>query len=344
MTPVLEAVPNFSEGRDPALVRHLVETLSAVDDVEILDWSADADHHRAVVTLVGPPAAVEEAAVRGAQVAVERIDLRSHQGAHPRVGALDVLPFVPLRGLSMDAAAASARRVGRRLAGMGIPVYYYGEASDPPGRRLADLRRGGFEALAEGFPPDRAADEPDGASRPHPTAGVTCVGARPLLLAWNVFVSGLEPEEVRALARSLRETAGGFPGLRALGLHLPGRDRLQVSMNLEDLGRTAPLEVYRAIEAGVAGRGGRVEETEVIGMIPDALVLPAAGDRLHLPGLEPARLLSHRVSRHVINRTVDGAESLRDALAAHGDAVPDQVRDAAFRLLGALLGNDDGGR
>jgi glutamate formiminotransferase len=344
MTPVLEAVPNFSEGRDPAVVRHLVETLSAVEGVELLDWSADPDHHRAVVTLVGPPAAVEEAAVRGAQVALERIDLRSHEGAHPRVGALDVLPFVPLRGLTMQQAAASARRVGRRLAGLGIPVYYYGEASDPPGRRLADLRQGGFEALVAGFPPDRTADEPAGASSPHPSAGVTCVGARPLLLAWNVFVSGLEPEDVRALARSLRETAGGFPGLRALGLHLPGRDRLQVSMNLEDLGRTSPLEVYRAIEAGVVRKGGRVKETEVIGMIPDALVLPAAGDRLNLLALDPGRLLSHRVSQHVINRTVDGAESLRDTLAAHGDAVPDQVRDAAFRLLGALLGNDDGGR
>lgn len=347
MSPVLEAVPNFSEGRNPTLLRLLVRTIAANRDVEVLDWSSDPDHNRSVVTFVGPPAAVEEASVAVARFAVENIDLRNHHGVHPRVGALDVLPFVPLQGMTMGDAVASARRVGRRLASeLGLPVYYYGQASDPPGRGLAELRRGGFEALADGFPEDRVPDERPAAGRadrPHPSAGVTCVGARNVLLAWNVYVSGLELEEVRTVAAGLRESGGGFPGVRALGLHLEGQDRLQISMNLEDPGRASPLEVYRTLEAAVVQRGGKVEETEVIGMIPDALVLPAAGDRLNLLGLTPARLLSRRVDRHVIGRAVAESGSLHDALQAHGDAVPDEVRNAAFRLLGALLGNDDAG-
>lgn len=346
MTAVLEAVPNFSEGRDLPALRALVDTIAAIPRVEVLDWSADPDHHRSVVTFVGPPEAVEDAAVAAARFALERFDLRAHRGVHPRVGALDVLPFVPLRGLAMADAVASARRVGRRLRLLGLPVFFYGAASDPPGRGLAELRRGGVEAFADGFPSDRVPDErPDELpDRPHPTGGVTCVGARPVLLAWNVFVRGVDLEDVRAVAASIRERGGGFPGVRALGLRLEEQGRLQVSMNLEDPGRAPPMHVFRAIEAAVAERGGGVEETEVIGMIPDALVLPAAGDRLNLLGLSPARLLSRRVAEHVIGRTREESDALRGALAAHGDAVPGEVRDAAFRLLGALPGNDDAGR
>lgn len=343
MPPVLEAVPNFSEGRDPATVHALVRAVESVDGVEVLDWSSDPDHHRSVLTYVGPPAAVEDASVAAARVALERIDLGRHRGVHPRVGALDVLPFVPLEGLDMADAVASARRVGRRLADLGIPVYYYGRASEPPGRGLAELRRGGVEALRDGFPPDRVPDELPAAEdgegpRPHPSAGVTCVGARPVLLAWNVFVRGLDAAGARAVASGLRERDGGFPGVRALGLRLPEQERVQISMNLEDPGRAPPMEVFRALEAAVGELGGSVEETEVIGMIPDTLVLPAAGDRLHLLDLSPDRLLSHRVARYALKRASPDAYALRDALRAAGDAIPDEVRDAAFRLVGALLG------
>ena len=270
MVPVLEAVPNFSEGRDLEVVGELVRTIEA-EDVAVLDWSADPDHNRSVVTFVGEPAAVEEAAVAGARFAVEGIDLRGHQGVHPRIGALDVLPFVPLAGLGMADAVESARRVGERLSALGLPVYFYGEASEPPGRPLAELRRGGVEALFEGFPAGREPDLPlegEARERAHPTAGATCVGARKLLLAWNVVVDGVGGDEARTFAAGLRETGGGFAGLRVLALELPGRGKLQISMNLEDLEGTSPFRVYAAIEAWVAERGGSVVETEVIGRGP----------------------------------------------------------------------------
>jgi glutamate formiminotransferase len=298
MIQVLEAVPNFSEGRDVEAVRALVDEVAA-GDVEVLDWSADPDHHRSVVTLIGPPRDVEEASVRGARFAIEHIDLTSHRGVHPRVGALDVMPFVPLEGLAMADAVASAHRVGRAIAELGVPVYFYGRASDPPGRSLAELRRGGFEALRSGFPEGRRPDLPPRAARLHPTAGATCVGARPILLAWNVFVSGVDEGAAREIAADIRERGGGFAGLRALGLRLAAQDRVQISMNLEDPERTPPLSVFERIETEVEARGGKVEETQVIGMMPDALVLPGTMDRLQLSDLGPARVLSRRVAEHV---------------------------------------------
>jgi glutamate formiminotransferase len=327
MIPVLEAVPNISEGRDVAKVRRLVELVRAVG-VDVLDGSSDPDHHRSVLTFIGEPSAVEEAAFTVARFAVEHIDLREHEGIHPRVGALDVLPFVPLHDLTMADAVASARRVGGRIASeLDVPVYFYGEASDPPGRGLADLRRGGVEALRDGFPPGREPDLWPGGSegpagvatappelRPHPTAGVTCVGARPVLLAWNVYVRDVTLDDARAIAAEIRERGGGFRGLRALGLRMPGSGRLQISMNLEDPVRVPPLDVLAEIHTRIEALGGTVEETEVIGMMPDTLVLPPGGDRLVVPDLGPARVLSNRLAQHVARRaggsteTSDGTE------------------------------------
>lgn len=308
MIPVLEAVPNISEGRDVAKVRRLVELVRAVG-VDVLDWSSDPDHHRSVLTFIGEPSAVEEAAFAVAAFAVEHIDLRGHQGIHPRVGALDVLPFVPLYDLDMADAVASARRVGRRIASeLEVPVYLYGRASDPPGRGLAELRRGGAEALEDGFPPGREPDLWPGALRPHRTAGVTCVGARPVLLAWNVYVRDVTLDDVRRIAADIRERGGGFRGLRALGLRMPGSGRLQVSMNLEDPAGVSPLEVLAEIHARIEALGGAVDEAEVIGMMPDTLVLPAGGDRLVVPDLGPARVLSHRLAQHVARRAGGSTE------------------------------------
>ena len=182
MVPVLGAVPNLSAGRDRALVERLVESASRLG-AEVLDASADPDHNRAVLTIIGPPASVEDASVELARIAVDEIDLSDHLGVHPRVGALDVLPFVPLMGLTLKHARASARRAGERITNeVGVPVFFYGEASDPPGRGLPELRAGGFENLVQGFPVDRMPDllpkrwDHAGA---HPSAGVTCVGAPP---------------------------------------------------------------------------------------------------------------------------------------------------------------------
>jgi glutamate formiminotransferase len=335
MLPVLEAVPNFSEGRDLDWLRELVGVIGRAG-VEVLDSSADPDHNRSVVTFVGDPASVEAAAVAAARFAMERIDLREHRGVHPRVGALDVLPFIPLQGLTLADAARSAHRVGAALADLGLPVYFYGEASTPPGRRLAELRKGGFEAMREGFPEGRAPDLSAGRGSAHPTAGATCVGARRVLLAWNVYVEGVDLERVRTLAGEVRELGGGFATLRALAFRLESNDRLQLSMNLEDPDRTSPFEVFRRVEQRVEEWGGRVTGTEVIGMIPDALVLPAAADRLHLLDAPPSRLLSTRLARHVSERAARHAEALLQAVSEAGDAVPALVREAALRLSGSL--------
>ncbi|MFP3948554.1 MAG: glutamate formimidoyltransferase [Longimicrobiales bacterium] len=343
MVPVLEAVPNFSEGRDLDVVRELVRVVES-EGAEVLDWSADPDHNRSVITFVGPPSTVEDASVAAARVALEAIDLRRHRGVHPRVGALDVLPFVPLLGLGMHAAVESASRVAGRLADeVGIPAYLYARASDPPGRPLHELRRGGFEALRDGFPSDRRPDRiPPRWSHPgaHPTAGVTCVGARPLLLAWNVFVEGVGVDVAKGIAAEIRQTGGGFAGLRALGLELPEQDALQISMNLEDLDRTSPFQVFVTIEDRIRGEGGRITGTEVIGLVPDTLVLPAAGDRLKLPGPEFSRLLSARLARHVSERASREAGELLERIREAGDRVPREIRDAAERLADSLTTED----
>lgn len=299
---LLEAVPNFSEGRDLPVVEAIVEAMRAAG-ADVLDWSADPDHHRAVVTVVGTPDVVEDAAVAAARVAVERIDMRQHDGIHPRIGALDVLPFVPLVGLTAADAVASARRVGERLVReVGIPVFFYAQASEPAGRGLPELRRGGFEALREAWPESRMpdllpTDWPHAGA--HPTAGATCVGARPLLLAWNVQLEGVDLAAAAEIARELRESNGGLPGVRALALHLPRRAGVQLSMNLENVGPTSPLAVFGLLETRLRERGGRIVETEVVGLVPDTLVLQAAEERLRLQPGTTDRLLSKQLLNHL---------------------------------------------
>jgi glutamate formiminotransferase len=335
MVPVLEAVPNFSEGRDAAWVRGVVDRIAATG-ADVLDWSSDPDHNRSVVTFIGDPRTVEEAATAAALHAVEHLDLRTHEGVHPRVGAIDVLPFVPLHGLTIDDAVASARRVGSVLAGAGLPVYFYGAASRS-GRTLSEIRRGGFEAFRAGYPPGREPDlAPAERTGPHPTAGVVCVGARRVLLAWNVYVEGVELPLLRELAGRLRERGGGFRSLRALAFELRTRQRHQISMNLEDLEAASPFEVFREVEARVEALGGRVAGTEVVGMIPDGLVLPAAEDRLQLLDFNASRLLPKRLAEHISARISRDVQALLDVIGEAGDEAPSRVRDAAERLSGSM--------
>jgi glutamate formiminotransferase len=345
MVPVLEAVPNFSEGRDPAFVEAVMDAARA-EGVDVLDGSADEDHHRCVVTWVGDPRSVEAAAIAAGRLALEHIDLRRHSGVHPRVGALDVLPLVPLCGLDMHDAVASARRVGEALAELGIPVYLYGQASDPPGRGLTALRRGGFEALVEGFPPGRRPDFDAGRSAAHPTAGVTCVGARPLLLAWNVRVADVSLDTLRGLADRLRERGGGFRGLRALAFDLERSGVVQLSMNLEEVERHEPMAVFEAVEAAVRALGGRIAGTEVIGMIPAPLVLGAATRRLDLLDANESRFLPSRLTVHLAERVARDAGTVFAWIEGSGQAVPRAVHTAMERLTGRTLtearSGDDG--
>lgn len=309
--PILEAVPNFSEGRDLAVVRAIVEAMRS-SGAEVLDWSADPDHHRSVVTVIGPPELVEDAAFAGAAIAVEQIDLRQHHGVHPRIGAIDVLPFVPLAGLSMADAGRSARRVGERLANeLRVPVFFYGEASRPPGVSLAALRRGGFEQIVDGW----SAREPDVLPAPweypgaHPTAGACCVGARPVLLAWNVWIADVSLATARQIAREIRESHSGIRGLRALALPLPSRNALQISMNIEDVEHSSPARAFTLVHQLVQAAGGHVTQTEIIGMVPDQLLDVATAEWRLAPGTRQ-RSLSQRVREYqaAVNATAAKSE------------------------------------
>lgn len=293
MIQVVEAVPNFSEGRDPAFPAAAADVFAAAG-CEVLHTTRDPDHHRSVVTVIGSPRAVERGSVAAARLALERIDLRRHRGVHPRVGALDVLPLVPLHGIGMDAVVTMSRRLGKRIADLGIPVHFYARSSRPTGRTLASIRRRGAGK------PEADLPAPDSRGRPvhtraHPTAGAVCVGARGVLLAWNVDVDGLPLESARDIAARIREAGGGFPGLRALALRLPRQRRLQISMNLEDPVRTHPTEVFRAIEHRVRRMRGRVLGTEVIGMCPDQLSDPAIVREMRIRDWSEHRLLAHRL-------------------------------------------------
>ncbi|MDT8368525.1 MAG: glutamate formimidoyltransferase [Longimicrobiales bacterium] len=333
MIPILEAVPNFSEGRDRTVVDALVDAIEA-HDVDVLDVSMDPDHHRSVITFIGMPRAVEEALVAAAEVAIERIDLRRHEGVHPRLGALDVCPVVPLHGLDMSDAVRSAHRVGAGIAELGVPVFWYGAAAREPGSGLAPLRRGGFEAFAGGWPTGRTPDLDAGRSAAHPTAGITCVGARPVLLAWNVWVDEIERETLVDIAREIRERDGGMPGLRALALELPRQGGLQLSMNLEGVQARDPFDVFLRVERRVTANGGRITKTEVIGMIPDTLVFPAATHRLRLSDPDPVRMLSSRVQRYALERMESELQTMVDWILGAGSEVPNDIRDAARLVAG----------
>lgn len=301
----MEAVPNFSEGRDPGFVSAVAEAFARTG-CDVLHTTRDPDHNRCVVTVIGGPDKVEDGAVAAARIALERIDMRGHRGVHPRVGALDVLPFVPLRGMEMSGAVALAWRAAARIGHLGIPVYYYGRASEPAGRTLASIRRGGFEALAPKAAAGRArADFPGlaGDGTPvhrfgHPTAGAACVGAREVLLAWNVDVEGVSLVDAGRIAAGIRESGGGFRGLRAMAVFLPERGRTQVSMNLEAPETTDPIEVFEAIEKDVTTRGGRVVGTEVIGLAPDA-VTDSVARSMRIRDWSRDRILSRRVDARV---------------------------------------------
>lgn len=275
--PVLEAIPNFSEGRREAVLERLRAAAGGYPGVFLLDASRDADHHRAVLTLAGDRQALLEALLALYRVAVEEIDLTCHRGIHPRIGAVDVVPFVPLGETPMAEAVEAARELGRRVAErFRIPVLLYGEAATAPHRvPLADLRRGGFEALEGRLlePPWR----PDfGPSRPHPACGASAVGARFFLVACNAWLDAADPAVARAVARAVRESSGGLPAVRALGLPLASHGLSQVSMNLVDYRITPPAVAFSAVAREAEARGARVVRRELIGLLPEAALAAGA--------------------------------------------------------------------
>jgi glutamate formiminotransferase len=286
----LEAVPNFAEGRDAATIEAIGAALER--HARVLDRHVDADHHRCVFTLVAAPAGLVDALADAVAVAVERIDLRGRDGVHPRIGAADVVPVVPLDAASEAAALAAADAVADRIAALGVPVFLY--ALSGGGRRPHDLRAGGPAGLRARI--ERGELRPDrGPGRLHPSAGAAIVGARRPLIAFNVSVRTERLDLAQALARHVRERDGGLPGVRALGLALPERGIVQVSMNVEDPERAPLHEVVDALRAEAGRLGVELGPSELVGLLPTAALAPAAARALALPALAPGQVIEAAV-------------------------------------------------
>ena len=286
---MLESVPNFSEGRDQGTIDALAEALSA--RARVLDVHADPDHNRSVFTLVGEEDELADSLVAGVECARERIDLRRHDGAHPRIGAADVVPLVPLVPEGMKRAKAAARTVAQRIGELGLPVFLYGESA--PGRGPAFFRRGGPEELQRRI--DTGELAPDfGPARLDSGTGAVLVGARRPLIAFNVNLHGTL-EVAREIASTVRESGGGFPGVRALGLDLPSAGLVQVSMNVEDWEAAALHEIVERIEQEAQARDAEVTGSELVGLMPAGAAAAAAGAMLRIEGFGPSRVLELRL-------------------------------------------------
>ncbi|MFL5778632.1 MAG: glutamate formimidoyltransferase [Chloroflexota bacterium] len=277
MERLVESVPNVSEGRRPEVVGRLAAALESVPDVFLLDRTSDPSHNRSVFTLAGPPEPVSEALERLVSVAIHEIDMDVHTGEHPRIGAVDVVPFIPLGDMAMDECVDVARAFGRRIADrFDLPVYFYARAATRAERvKLADVRRGQYEGLREEI--SQRGREPDaGPSRMHPSAGAIAVGARPFLIAYNINLDSNDLDLARRIARRVRESGGGLPAVQANGFFITELDRAQVSMNLLDFNVT-PLWVVWDTVADVAAEDGiELAESELIGLAPLAALLAVA--------------------------------------------------------------------
>jgi glutamate formiminotransferase/formiminotetrahydrofolate cyclodeaminase len=295
---MIELVPNFSEGRRPEVIAAIKHAIAAVEGAIVLDVSSDVSHNRTVITLVVPAEKAVDAAFAGMKRAAELIDLTQHSGEHPRIGATDVVPFVPLDGNTMDDCIALARELGERAGReLDIPVYLYERAATRPERRnLADVRRGEFEGLRAEIGTNTGRTPDFGPQRIHPTAGATAIGARPFLVAYNVYLGGAENMKVaKEVAKAVRASSGGLPGVKGLGLEVDGQ--AQVSMNLVDTDATPLHEAYDAVKKEAAARGVETTWSEIVGLVPERVLFDAAAHHVQLRGFSSDMVLDHQVRR-----------------------------------------------
>lgn len=293
MSQIIQCVPNFSEGRNPAAVEAIVNAVRAVGSVGLIDYSYDPDHNRSVVTFLGGAEGVRAAAFAAVSKAAELIDMREHTGAHPCIGAADVIPVVPVKGITVQECVDLSYRIGSDVAGLGIPVYFYERSAVLSHRtNLADVRRGGYERLAEtGLEDDRAPDL--GPSILHPTAGATVVGARAPLVAYNVNLDSEDMEVASAIVRKIRSGGAGLRGVKALSVWLASRSRVQVSMNVTQPDLMPIHRVFGFVEAEAGAYGVGVAESEVIGVVSRRWLDGASPEALKITGFKKSQILEN---------------------------------------------------
>jgi len=308
LTRRVECVPNFSEGRRVETVERIAAAVESVEGALVLGTHVDADHNRSVITFVAPPETVVEAALRAVALAAELIDLREHAGQHPRMGATDVLPFIPLQGVTVEECVRLAHEAGRRIWDeLGIPVYFYESAARRPERaNLADVRRGGFELLREQIATvaERAPDV--GEPRVHESAGACVVGVRPLLIAYNVNLRTSDLGVARRIAARVRERGGGLPRLKALGFELASRGVVQVSMNLTSYAETNVQQAFEAVRREAEALGVEVLSSEVVGLLPQDALDRAAAHFLKLENYSPDIVLENRIAAAIERKSKSG--------------------------------------
>ena len=294
-----ECVPNFSEGRDRALVDEIVKAVRGVPGALVLDVESDADHNRSVLTFVGGDEACAEAAFQACKRASQLIDLNHHKGAHPRMGATDVIPFVPLDGATMEDAVELARLVGERIGReLGIPVFLYEAAATRPERQsLPAVRKGEFEGLRDLIGTDPGHDPDFGPKAIHATAGATAVGARPFLIAYNLNLKTEDVSVAKAIAKAIRERDGGLPGIRAMGFMLEDLKMAQVSVNVVDYRKTSLATLTQTVTEKAAGRGVAVHETELVGLAPADALIGSGAQYLKIRGFNPGMIIEARVAK-----------------------------------------------
>jgi glutamate formiminotransferase / formiminotetrahydrofolate cyclodeaminase len=347
MKRLVECVPNFSEGRDPVKIESIMAVMREVPGVLLLDCESDADHNRSVITLAGEPEAVGEAALRGVGKAAELIDLTRHTGAHPRLGATDVVPFIPIAGVAIEDCVALAKRVGREIWNRyQIPVYFYEAAAQRDDRRnLENIRKGQFEGLREELPQNTERSPDIGDPRLHPTAGATVVGARKFLIAYNINLNTPDLETAKRIAKNIRYSNGGLRYVKAMGVELKARHLAQVSINLTDFEQTPIHRVFEMVKREAERYGVAIVGSEVVGLIPRRAIELTADFYLQLENFSPAQVLENRMEAALGGAASQGpgrlaalAQPFLDAVAEPTAAPGGGSVAALAAALGAALG------
>ena len=317
MKRLIECVPNFSEGRDPAKVDALVRAVSSVPGVYVLDREMDADHNRCVITLAGGPDAVAEAALLGTGKAMELIDMNEHRGAHPRVGATDVVPFIPIEGVTIEDCVALARRVGNEIwKRYRIPVFFYEAAATRPERvNLENVRRGQFEGLREELKKNHDRQPDVGEPKMHPTAGVTVVGARKFLIAYNVNLNTSDVSVANKIAKAIRFSSGGLRYVKSMGVELKARNLAQVSINLTDFEQTPMHRVYEMVKREAERYGAMPVGSEIVGLVPKKAIEMAADYFLQLENFSPSQVFENKLEAALEGRLPEAKEGKLASLA-----------------------------